>query len=188
MVASGLCQIAMTAGFNAQLNAKVTCLWNFNRGSIHNFRPADVLINENTGRHTCIDVTVVSPMCPSNARFAPGLLVADKADSKVTKHAEACEQAGLASAFSRLLLTCAVPWTPARSPSYPDLPKHMLLLRALLPPYLSPPHQHVSPTWHRGTTLFFHDCLPTWRNWCSLIGGLPNQLCLIYIVVYLLVS
>ena len=33
-------------------------------------------------------------MCTSNARFAPVLLVADKAVSKVTKHAEACEQAG----------------------------------------------------------------------------------------------
>ena len=94
MVASGLCQIAIAAGFTAQLNAKVTCLGNSNRGAIHNFRPADVLINENTGRHTCIDVTVVSPMCPSNARFAPGRLVTEKADSKITKHAEACEQAG----------------------------------------------------------------------------------------------
>ena len=94
MVASGLCQIAIAAGFTAQLNAKVTCLGNSNRGAIHNFRPADVLINENTGRHTCIDVTVVSPMCTSNARFAPGRLVSEKADSKITKHAEACEQAG----------------------------------------------------------------------------------------------
>ena len=92
-MAAGVLRIALAAGFEAQLNAKVQCLGSTGN-TAHHFRPADILLNEGTGRQTCIDVTIVSPMCTSYANINVGELATKKADEKIKKHLAACEQAG----------------------------------------------------------------------------------------------
>ena len=92
-VAGSVNRIALGAGFSSQQNAKVSCL-GFSQGSSHLLRPADILLNEGTGKCTCIDVTVPSPLCKSYASVPLGVLAEKKAVEKINKHADACEMAG----------------------------------------------------------------------------------------------
>ena len=58
-------------------------------------RPADLLISGDDFPHTCVDVTVVSPICktlPSN--FVLGKASLDAENQKILKHEASCSLAG----------------------------------------------------------------------------------------------
>jgi hypothetical protein len=91
-VVEALYSLSYLAGFAPDLRAQVRCL-GFRGDSIHNFRPADVLIRGDGPLLTCIDVTIPSSLCPSYRSHRLGMTVASKAAAKIKKHGEACASA-----------------------------------------------------------------------------------------------
>jgi hypothetical protein len=91
-VVEALYSMAYLAGFSPDLRAQVQCLGT-KGGSIHNFRPADILIRGDGPLLTCVDVTIPSSLCPSYSSLALGGAVALQAANKIKKHGEACKSA-----------------------------------------------------------------------------------------------
>ncbi len=86
------------AGVNIKEDGPVTCLGETRRnGAISRQRPADLLIEEGAV-HTCIDVTVVSPLSAAKSKTQEGkqlrALVNKTAADKCSKHKPPCHSAG----------------------------------------------------------------------------------------------
>jgi len=86
------------AGVNIKEDASVKCLDMTHRdGTISRLRPADLLIEEGAV-HTCIDVTVVSPLSAAKSNLPEGrdlwVLVDKTAEDKRSKHQGPCNLAG----------------------------------------------------------------------------------------------
>jgi hypothetical protein len=94
-VAGALRSIATSAGFNAELNGKVSCLGK-RADTVHSFRPADILIRGLGSRPLCVDVTIPTPLCASYGSKPIGQLVKIKAAEKKRKYDVACDNANIA--------------------------------------------------------------------------------------------
>jgi hypothetical protein len=100
-VVQAVCDIARSAQFHPLMEAQVRCLGTTSRGrgDLHALRPADLLIDGDNYRNTCVDVTVVSPLSAAKADSPdcriPGYLAMDAAKTKVKKHEQPCKDAFL---------------------------------------------------------------------------------------------
>jgi len=92
LVQDALYDIAYNAQLRPESDAHVGCLGLTQRGSTRILRPADLLIDGHGFPRTCIDVTVVSPLCASAFRLGQSVgAAAQKAeDAKYVKHRDAC--------------------------------------------------------------------------------------------------
>jgi hypothetical protein len=95
IMANTLGNLANDAGLDARVNAPLECLGeDTSNGSVHQYRPADVLMNGPTNRRLCVDVTIASPLSEAKAGTSngtiPGQLAAAYARAKFKKHYNAC--------------------------------------------------------------------------------------------------
>jgi len=108
-VADAVSHIARDAGYSPRRNAPVECLGEAHDGSLHYYKPADILMSGDNHQAVCVDVTIVSPLNESSVGKpegkVPGKAAALAARGKLTKHAAGCSEAGRIS--SPFLLMCA---------------------------------------------------------------------------------
>jgi hypothetical protein len=67
MVADALYDILRLAGFNPTRNAQIHCLGTNNHGGVNALRPADILVTGDKLPFRCLDVTIISSLCPSHS-------------------------------------------------------------------------------------------------------------------------
>ena len=83
----------LAVDFHPKLNAPIQCI-GVSTYVNQSLRPADILIKHKDNQHTCIDVTIVSPLSISKEFHEDGLvvgsLVLKAAKDKIKKHQESC--------------------------------------------------------------------------------------------------
>ena len=101
LVADALCALSSEAQLQPRRDAPVYCLgpsWRRQDGALSGisaFRPADILLQSGAPRHTCVDITVVSPILANMpVHFRPGAAAGCAEENKYRKHFDACNTAG----------------------------------------------------------------------------------------------
>ncbi len=96
-LADAVAILARDAGYAPRRNAPVQCLGEARDGSLHLYRPADILMAGDNHQSVCVDVTVVSPLNLSTvfkpAGKYPGRAAAEAARGKIEKHEINCTAA-----------------------------------------------------------------------------------------------
>jgi hypothetical protein len=96
-IVSSLVQLARLSGFHAVKDPPIIIPWVTNKNIAVNLRPADLSIVGDSMKTACVDVTLISSLCPSHigAVANPGKAVLESAKLKINKHQEACRSQSL---------------------------------------------------------------------------------------------